>query len=117
MVFAKVKPFVVPEASLKSGDKEGKDETQLGDLEDLSDNELIILQEAIKAVEAVLSFAKGEKGTDFDLKWVKLIGLFAFFKNLIFQRNSTFSVFQNSQIFRLFTEIQIFRSQKFSFLG
>ena len=58
VVFATIKPYVVPEAVLKGE----KDETQLADLEDLSDAEAVIIQEAIKAVEAVLSFSKGEKG-------------------------------------------------------
>lgn len=59
-IFGKIRPYVV--VPRNSDGIEEIMETDLPWLEKLEDSELMIIQEAFKAVEAVLAFATGDKG-------------------------------------------------------
>lgn len=59
-IFGKLRPYVLPE-----GDK--RSETELPLIEDLTDGELAVIQEAVKGIQLVLGFAKGEKGKFFEV--------------------------------------------------
>lgn len=63
-VFAKIRPFVLVPRN-EAGD-ETLTETDLPVLQDLTDDELTIIQEAFKTVEAVLGFSQEEKGWFFE---------------------------------------------------
>ncbi|CAD5231280.1 unnamed protein product [Bursaphelenchus xylophilus] len=64
-VFNKIKPYLMDEGMVIA-DEHGKthkpaSETDLPVLQDLTDSELVTIQETIKAVEAVLAMSRGEK--------------------------------------------------------
>lgn len=67
-VFAKIRPYLVADAAATNSGAVGdsadeRNELELPMLDALTDGELAIIQEVIAAIEAVLAFAKGEKGT------------------------------------------------------
>uniref|UniRef100_A0A915D0I2 HEAT repeat-containing protein 5B n=1 Tax=Ditylenchus dipsaci TaxID=166011 RepID=A0A915D0I2_9BILA len=73
-IFGKLRPYVLPSAS--DSNEKIMTETDLPALEQLSDDELSIIQEAIKGIQLVLAFAKGDKERVFTNLLVRCLSRF-----------------------------------------